>query len=298
MVYEESNSPINKTREEEFKKIHNPNTRKKNGNLYRLLLLCSSTDESGFDNNSQRSCAWSKINNYVETCKPDKKSFGRSHRLNGSRVQGTTLKHAGFKLNLILTIALDPDHPVQYYEINVEYTDGGVFSDFVENRNLSNFIRFDIIDRHGSHKAVEANIKRGKKTIKEAYEEINVLIDFIPAGQSKYNPVELAFSFICKFLADKASLYNDGSGWGEENLRKVLKEAIESITFRDVQGWYQRTWNVMYPNNNPPLYLLTNTPLSIIKKEIERITKEYDERSKIIKKSSRGRPLKKTLNKK
>jgi hypothetical protein len=72
-----------------------------------------------------------------------------------------TKKHSEFTLHVIETIALDKKHPVQAFSISEDYTNGSVFEQFVTIRNLANHIDYDIIDRHGSHKAVQANINRG-----------------------------------------------------------------------------------------------------------------------------------------
>jgi hypothetical protein len=55
-----------------------------------------------------------------------------------------------------------------------------VFEKFVSTRNLENHIEYDIIDRHGSHKAVQANLNRGTIPVSEAYEESNIQEDFTP----------------------------------------------------------------------------------------------------------------------
>jgi hypothetical protein len=50
---------------------------------------------------------------------------------------------------------------VPSFTVSENYTNGSVFEEFISNRNLGNHVKYDIIDRHGSHKAVQANINRG-----------------------------------------------------------------------------------------------------------------------------------------
>ena len=69
-------------------------------------------------------------------------------------------------MHLIATIFLDPTNPVPGWHISKDYTDGSKFAKFVMDRELPNHIKFDIIDRHGSHKAGKANIDRGDPTVK------------------------------------------------------------------------------------------------------------------------------------
>jgi hypothetical protein len=56
------------------------------------------------------------------------------------------------------------------------------------DRELPDHIKFDIIDRHGSHKAEKANIDRGDPTVKEAYKNVDVYPDTIPAGMPSLIP--------------------------------------------------------------------------------------------------------------
>jgi hypothetical protein len=58
---------------------------------------------------------------------------------------------------MIATISLDKKHPVQTFSISEDYTNGSVFEQFISTINLANHIKYDIIDRHGSHKAVQTN---------------------------------------------------------------------------------------------------------------------------------------------
>jgi transposase len=188
-----------------------------------------------------------------------KGNSGKSYRNNRSRVYGKTKKHSEFTLHVIATIALDKKHPVQAFSISEDYTNGSVFEQFVSTRNLANHIEYDIIDRHGSHKAVQANINRGTIPVSEAYKECNIQEDFTPAGKPTFNPVELLFGYLGKYVADKAPKYNNGSGWTKENLKKILIEGKDSVTFDMVQSWYCRTFTEMFPDCEYPVYLRSNT---------------------------------------
>jgi hypothetical protein len=51
-----------------------------------------------------------------------------------------TKKHSEFTLHVMVTTALDKNHPVQAFSISEDYTNGSVFEQFVSTRNLSNHI--------------------------------------------------------------------------------------------------------------------------------------------------------------
>ena len=150
---------------------------------------------------------------------------------------------------------MDPTNPVPGWHISKDYTNGSKFAQFLIDRELPELIQFDIIDRHGAHKAEKANIDRGDPTIKEAYKSVNVYPDFIPAGMPQLNPVELCFAYVTKYLKDESPKYNSGAGWTEKNMIKVMNECRKSITFKMVQSWYIRTFNEMFPKRDLPIYL-------------------------------------------
>jgi hypothetical protein len=56
-------------------------------------------------------------------------------------------------------------------------------------------------------------------------------------------------------LANKASKYNNGSEWTKENLKKILIEGKDSVTFDIVQSWYCRTFTKMFPDCEYLVYL-------------------------------------------
>jgi len=68
-LYEDSFLPINQERKQNFIKLHNPFSKTSNNNTYHSLLLSSSTDESGFDNQLRREKGRSEIRKSIEKSK-------------------------------------------------------------------------------------------------------------------------------------------------------------------------------------------------------------------------------------
>ena len=163
------------------------------------------------------------------------------------------------------------------------------FIQIILERNLPDHIKYDIIDRHGSHKAKKSNEEKNEFSIQDSYEYVNIIPDFIPAGNPKYNPVELSFGYSDKYLDDHSSPYNNGSGWSKEDETKIIKEAIESITFEMVRSWFQRTWTEMFPDRPLPLYLDPDTKKNLFEREIKRQVDWFTKQTKTKNKSSRGR---------
>jgi transposase len=69
-----------------------------------------------------------------------------------------------------------------------------------------------------------------------ACEECNIQEDFTPAGKPTFNPVELLYGYLGKYVAEEAPKYNNGSGWTKENLKKILIEGKDSVTF---DPWFE-----------------------------------------------------------
>ncbi len=239
---------------------------------YHSLLLSASTDESGFDNQFKKEYGRSEIRKSI---KKSKKNAGKSYRNNSSRVYGKSKKHSQFTLHLIATICLDPTNPVPGWHISKNYTNGSKFVQFIIERELPEHIQFDIIDRHGAHKAGKANIDRGDPTVIEAYNCQGIYPDFIPAGMPQLNPVELCFAYVTKYLRDESPKYNSGAGWTEKNMIKVLNECRKSITFNMVQSWYIRTFNEMFPKRELPTYLDPDISVRKFRTEMKRQANEY-----------------------
>ena len=98
---------------------------------------------------------------------------------------------------------------------------------------------------------------------------------FIPAGMPQFNPIELCFAYVTKYLKDKSPKYNSGSGWTEKDMIKVLNECRKSITFKMVQSWYIRTFNEMFPERDLPKYLEEDISVRQLRTEIKRQSSEY-----------------------
>ena len=144
--------------------------------------------------------------------------------------------------------------------------------------------------------AKRANVKRGDIPVLEIYKLKNVKIDFIPAGNPQLNPVELLFSYLKGYIADKSLLYNKGGGWTREDLLKVMNEAKGSITYDMVKGWYKRTFTELYPNRKIPIYLRSDISKKKIKMEIIRQVDVYNRFHKSKNISSRGRIITRNKN--
>jgi transposase len=71
-------------------------------------------------------------------------------------------------------------------------------------------ISYDIIDSAPFHKANSANIKKGKVSIEECYENQEVTLDFVPRGYPEYNPMEQLFKWLKQWLRKNAKKYNNG----------------------------------------------------------------------------------------
>ena len=288
-LYEDASLPINQQRREQFIKDHTP----KKG--IKSLLLSSSTDENGFDNQAKRMHGWTMVRTEPASPPGSKISHGKSYRNNKSRCNGTVKKHANFRLHVIATICLDPFNPVPAFQVSTEYTNGSVYSNFILNRELPQTIKFDIIDRHGAHKSTTANERRGDMSVVETYQNVGILPSFIPAGMPQLNPIEILFAFLTKELESEAPKYNRGGGWSKEDIVKVLNEAREKVTFEMVQSWYSRTYTEMYPYKRPPIYLRQDIEHSIVQKEMERQRKQFESRNHFSKRTRKGRIIKQRI---
>jgi hypothetical protein len=87
-------------------------------------------------------------------------------------------KHLDFTLHVITTIQLDLKNSVPLFTVSENYTNGSVLEEFILNKNLGDHVKYDIINRHGSHKAVQANINCGTIPFWEAYQECYIEEDF------------------------------------------------------------------------------------------------------------------------
>jgi hypothetical protein len=261
---------LNQERRDTFVTTHDPKSAPQKNMEYRSLLLCSSTDESSFDDQSMREYGWTIISKNRVHQSNSIKNAGKSYRDNRSKSYGESLKHSKFKIHVIATICLDPTNFIPAFKINTCYTDGSVFGEFVENRNLPEHILYDIQDRHKLHSSIQANINRGTTPVQEIYENEGIVQDFIPAAMPQLDPVELLFGYITKYLKDESPKYIKNGSWEAVDLIKIVKEAKESVTFEHVRSWYQRTFTEMFPNSPLPVYLQPDTSVEKLQREIER----------------------------
>jgi hypothetical protein len=233
--------------------------------------------------------------NYPPIKKNKQKNFySRSYKNNNSRIKQITPKHSSFKLNLIATIALDIQNPVPYFEINEESTNGSIFANYIGKRTLPDHIRYDIIDRHSTHKSNKANIERGDPSVIDVYVEESIKPDFCPAAMPQYNPVECLFSFINKELEDISINNKIRNGWKIDEMKESINDAIGKVTFKMVQGWYERTYKELYPNRKIPVFLRSDISKKKFQSEVDRAKKKFNSRKITETKTRSGRTIKKT----
>ena len=97
------------------------------------------------------------------------------------------------KINLILSISLNPDYPVACYSIQKEYWNQDAFATYVNNRQHPNGMKYDVIDRASFHRAGKVKNIRSRMTVAEGYENNDIKPLYIPTGYPEMNPVEQAF---------------------------------------------------------------------------------------------------------
>ena len=292
--YYESKSPINQSRKKTFLAIHDSkSTKNKKDDQHIPLLLTCSTDESGWENDVNVKKGYGFIRKIPPIKKLDnRKTSGRSYRDNSSRLYKINLKHSKFKLNLIATICLDFENPVPYFEINEENTTGSIYANYISHRTLPSHVKYDIIDRHSTHRSTKSNIIRGDRPVKEIYFEQSIKEDFTPAGMPQFCPVESLFSYINNYMENKSIGYNDGSGWEKSDMIKIITESISKVTFKMVQGWYIRTFRELYQDRELPVFLRSDVSKNKIQNEILRMVKNYNKKENIKTTTRSGRVVK------
>lgn len=261
---------MNRQRAITFRKNHDP---KAHSGTYHPFCLCSSTDESGWANDAIEEYGLG-LAYQGKPVKGARQVQGRSYNNDGSRIYIVNLKHPSVTLNMIATIQLSHTDPIAYYEISTNYTNGAIFSEYVRERDMEPYVKWDIMDRHSSHKAVAANEKVGEIPVPESFAMKNIEPDFTPAGMSQMDPIESLFSFVDRHVENESGKYNKGDGWDADDLCKVLEEALHSVTFENVRSWYCRTWGVLYPQRPLPVYLRPDTSHVQFEREVKRIREE------------------------
>jgi len=272
IVYSESLKDVNIIRKKIFLQTHDPKSHNKKE--YIPLLLCASTDESGFKSDISREYGFGFIHKFSSNKKIT--SLNGDTKYNNTRIHKIMPKHHQFKLNLILTIALDFHKPIQYFEIHDESSTGKVYLEYIENRELLDKIKFDIIDRHTIHRADKSNIKLGLIPVHDVYEIKSLQEDFTPAGEPQFNPVESAFNYIKSEIKKQSINYDLTKGWKKDEFVKIITTAVNSITFKLVQSFYRRTYKILYPGRKPPIYLDPNIDETKFDNECERILRNYE----------------------
>ena len=98
-----------------------------------LFLSCLSTDESGFYCNTRKRYAYSKVKTVRDKVKKSKKLAGSSYTDESFRAWIIAPKKRSEKVNLLLSISLNPDMPVVKYEIQEKTYDKKAFTKYIAN---------------------------------------------------------------------------------------------------------------------------------------------------------------------
>ncbi len=214
---------------------------------------CCATDEAGIKADHNRKYGYSLIQKVrSKNNKNRRKISGGSYRDNRSRVYGFKPKHSPFSLHLIATIALDHRKPVVHYWLSKIYTNSVRFSSFVKERKLPDWITHDIIDRASIHNTKKVLKALGLPTTEEVYKSVEVERLFIPSGYPEFNPSEQLFGYIKSRLNQVAPNYNLKNGWKLDDLQREIINAIKSVTYEHVLGWYRHSWSAMFPKKAYP----------------------------------------------
>lgn len=250
--YAERNTPQHIEYLKYFRKIHGP----KHGQLKYINI--ASTDEAGFESTVQRKYGKGPIK-VTRIC--DKKRAlqrtlaGGSYQDRSSLVYDMTEKHHSFRLNLVVTICIDEKRSVVAYKLDEEYANGGVFSEFVLNRNLPAHITHDLLDRATVHRSVAANEKRKQIPVPEVYQMLEIKEDWVPVGYPEMNPVEQLFSWIRKRLEAVAPQYNKTGCWDKEQMTKEIVKALQEVDINLVKSFYRASFIQTFPGYKIPSYL-------------------------------------------
>lgn len=80
------------------------------------------------------------------------------------------------------------------YKLDHKYTNGGVFAQFVLNRDLPAYVTHDFINRVSVQHSVKANNQNRQIPVPQAYEMKEVKEYFIPTEYPELNPIEQLFA--------------------------------------------------------------------------------------------------------
>ncbi len=189
-----------------------------------------------------------RLNSYAQT-------IGRSRRYPGSRVYTQQKKHTAFRLNVCATICLDRDCPVIKLEFRKTTYTGIAYSNYLNNLQVPEWIRGDIIDRHTIHQAIKVCRDQNIPTVRNQYRNLGIEPVFIPAGYPELNPIEQFFNHIDMYVKDQAPTRRGKDGWSYEELKKVIQEAANNVTFDLVKAYYRHSFKALFPTKRVPQYL-------------------------------------------
>ena len=212
------------------------------------------TDESGWLSNSVRDHGYSLVWQAPRR-RGMRKAKGRSYRKNDTCVYARKGKRPHWRINVLLTLSLNPTRPVVHWSWHLGTTDSRKFLEFVQNRVTPRGIQYDMLDRHPIHIAVKKLHNEGLPSIKEALARKQLQADLLPTAHSQYQPIEQAFNFIDGCILKNAPKYASGGQWQLDNMVDVISKAISNIDHKMVCGWYRESFRKMYPTRRIPLYL-------------------------------------------
>ena len=220
------------------------------------FLECMSTDESGFYLNSFRKYGYSKVRHVRGLVKKSKTLAGGSYTNEQSRVNIRVPKQKMGKLNLILTISLNPACPVVGYSIEKAYWTKAMFIRYVNNREIHESQNYDLIDCASIHMMSQNDLKRDIMTVDDAFSNTGVTPIHIPTGYPEFNPIEQSFNYLKQYVSRARLHRNLYRGWKEQELKDVIIEGITTITHNMVKSWYRGSFCYMFPGSEIPEFLL------------------------------------------
>ena len=124
-------------------------------------------------------------------------------------------KRSKFKLNLMLTISLDPEFPVVDFDIREENWNSDMFTQYIANRKLLDLVKYDLIDRVSFHKLSYISKTKHEMSIEDAYKIHEVEVDYIPTGYPKFNAVEQTFNYLKTYVKSKRHELNITGNWSK-----------------------------------------------------------------------------------
>lgn len=202
------------------------------------FLESMSTDESGFYLNATRKYAYSKVSYVRGKIFRNKKLAGSSYTNESSRAYIMMPKRKMGKINLMLSISLNPDFPVVDYSIKKEYWNKNMFTTYINNRSVPYDQNYDLIDRASFHNTKKEESGGKEMTLMDAYENNGTLPTYIPTGYPEMNPVEQAFNYLKQYVHTQAIKLQLKDGWKENQLKLAIEEGIKTITHERVKSWY------------------------------------------------------------